>query len=220
MAHERILMRYGTLVFDCDGVIMDSNRVKSEAFHRIAQPWGERAASVLLEYHRAHGGISRHVKLRHFLEHIAQAPSDDEHLDILLQRYAKAVRNGLLTCAIAPGLGALRARTADARWMVVSGGLETELRSVFAERNIAHLFDGGIFGSPADKDMILTRERAHGNLTMPAVFLGDSRYDHDAARRAGLDFVFVSGWTEMEDWRAFVADYRLRAIDNIAQLEQ
>ena len=35
------LKKYKTLVFDCDGVILDSNRIKTEAFYRTTQKYGE-----------------------------------------------------------------------------------------------------------------------------------------------------------------------------------
>ena len=31
---------YKALVFDCDGVVLDSNRIKTEAFRIAALPWG------------------------------------------------------------------------------------------------------------------------------------------------------------------------------------
>ena len=34
--------------------------------------------------------------------------------------------------------------------------------------------------------------------------LGSCGYDYEAAQRACLDFVFVSGWTEFQDWKNFV----------------
>lgn len=36
------------------------------------------------------------------------------------------------------------------------------------------------------------------SLSVPALFLGDSKYDYQAASAAGLDFVFLSGWSEVE----------------------
>lgn len=185
-----------TLVFDCDGVILDSNRVKTEAFRRAALPWGEDAAEALVRHHVAHGGVSRYAKFRHFLDAIAPRDREGPDYDALLAAYAEAVRDGLLSCRIAEGLGALRAATPGARWMVVSGGDQGELRDVFARRGLAALFDGGIFGSPDPKDAICAREIAAGALEAPALFLGDSALDLATARAFGMAFVFVSGWSE------------------------
>lgn len=143
---------------------------------------------------------------------------DGPDLDALLVRYAAAVREGLRTCAVTPGLSDLRALTPGARWLIVSGGDQAELRAVFAARGLATLFDGGIFGSPDTKDTILAREQARGGIAAPALFLGDSRYDHEAASAAGLDFVFVSGWSEFSGWEAYCDACGIAHLARVADL--
>lgn len=219
------LRRYATFVFDCDGVLLDSNRLKTEAFRTAARPWGETAANALVAYHVANGGISRYVKFARFLdtillEHVPEpVPGrDGPGLDDMLAAYAQAVQTGLTTCAVADGLEELRAATRQARWLIVSGGDQCELRAVFAARGLADYFDGGIFGSPDTKDTILSRELAAGTIERPALFLGDSRLDHEAARRNGIDFVFVSSWTEFSDWRSYTAAQDIRCIHGIQDL--
>lgn len=212
---------YTTLVFDCDGVVLNSNKVKTDAFYQAALPYGEAAAQALVEYHVAHGGVSRYKKFAHFLEHIvpvaaAEQPGPD--LEALLQRYAAEVHDGLLNCEVAPGLEALREQTPNARWLIVSGGDQAELRDVFAQRGIAKWFDGGIFGSPDTKDDILARERHNGNIRQPALFLGDSKYDHQAASAARLDFVFLSDWSEVADWQAWCAGQHITIRQNMNEL--
>ena len=101
--------------------------------------------------------------------------------------------------------------------MLVSGADQQELRSVFATRNIAAWFDGGIFGSPDSKDDILRRELDNGNLSLPALFFGDSRYDHQAATGAGLDFVFVHGWTDVVGWQAYCDEHQIQTVETLAQ---
>lgn len=215
---------YTTLVFDCDGVVLDSNKVKTEAFYQATLPYGEAAAQAMVDYHVANGGVSRYKKFAHFLEQIAPniAPHHAEQqapdLEALLQAYAGHVREGLLSCEVAPGLETLREQTPCARWLIVSGGDQAELRDVFASRGIAEWFDGGIFGSPDTKDEILARELASGNIQRPALFLGDSKYDHQAASAAGLDFVFLSGWSEVERWEEWVSQQKIKSVVSLSEL--
>lgn len=190
------LQCYRTLVFDCDGVLLNSNMVKTQAFYRAALPYGEKAASELMDYHVRHGGISRYSKFDYFQREILAQPLDTSVRNKLLEAFATEVRKGLLTCEVAEGLEELRMATPDSRWMVVSGGDQSELREVFAIRQIDRFFNGGIFGSPDDKDTILSRETNVCNLMPPAIFFGDTKYDMEVAMRAGLDFVFVSKWSE------------------------
>lgn len=207
--------RYKSLVFDCDGVVLDSNKVKTRAFYKAALPYGEAAAQALVDYHVANGGVSRYKKFAYFIETIVPAFTTDvpgPGLDALLAGYAEAVRHGLLNCDVAAGLHELRAATPAVRWLIVSGGDQAELREVFEQRGLLPLFDGGVFGSPDTKDEILQRELVANRIQLPALFIGDSKYDYQAATAAGLDFVFLSGWSEVADWKRWVEAYKLACV--------
>ena len=212
---------YATLIFDCDGVVLDSNHIKTEAFRTAVLPWGAAAAEALVAHHVANGGVSRYAKFNHFLQEIVPALAAEGSgpgLDEMLAEFASAVRRGLRNCFVAAGLRELKETAPAGRWLVVSGGDQGELREVFAERGLADLFDGGIFGSPDEKKSILARELARGNIQMPAVYFGDSKYDYECAMDTGLDFVFVSGWSEVQDWQDFVAAKDLVTINRISDL--
>lgn len=194
---------YKTLIFDCDGVVLNSNKVKTDAFYQAVLSYGEQAAQALVEYHVANGGVSRYKKFAYFLNTLAPqhaAEISGPTLEELLDAYASHVLEGLLTCDIAKGIHELRKNNPNTNWLIVSGGDQAELRHVFTERGLAEYFDGGIFGSPDTKDEILEREINNGNIQQPALFFGDSKYDYQAANGAGLDFVFLTGWTEVEGW--------------------
>jgi phosphoglycolate phosphatase-like HAD superfamily hydrolase len=210
------LHRYRTLVFDSDGVVLDSNAVKTGAFYRTVLPWGEGPARALVDYHVSRGGISRYVKFKYFLEEIVHQPVTEAVMQHLLHTFTEEAMRGLVEAELAPGLEALRKATPHARWMVVTGGDQGELREVYARKNIAQWFDAGLFGSPDSKDEILVREIATGNLQLPAIFFGDSRYDHQAATRAGLDFIFVSGWTEFAEWASYCAEHGITVVERLA----
>ena len=213
------LPKYRSVVFDCDGVILNANSVKTKAFHSVAVQYGEAAAAALVAYHVEHGGRSRYQKFEYFIRTVIGRDPEPGELDALSNRFAEEVTNGLMRCEVAPGLERLREATPNTRWLVVSGGDQAELRHVFSLRGLAELFDAGIFGSPASKEQILERELSNKNLCLPAVFLGDTRYDYEVARKGGLDFIFLYSWTEVKDWRTFFGnrpDVTLRA--DIAQI--
>src|SRR5690554_6342572 len=121
---------YTTLVFDCDGVVLDSNKVKTKAFSQATSRYGEAAAQAMASYHVANGGASPYKKFAYFLEQIAPhyAKKQGPNLEALLQAYAGYVREGLVSCTVASGLEALREQTPNARWLIVSGGDQAELR--------------------------------------------------------------------------------------------
>jgi len=204
------LTEYKTFVFDCDGVILNSNRVKTEAFYKAALPFGEKAASLLVEYHVNNGGISRYKKFEWFLSK-TRGEIEPELLQGLLDSYAQYVRQGLNSCDVVNGLSEFRQATSGTKWLIVSGGDQNELREVFAERNISSFFDGGIFGSPDTKETILRREIDNNNISTPALFLGDSRYDHVASKDSNLDFLFLSYWTEFKSWEDYCSTHNIQS---------
>ena len=214
------IKQYKSIVFDCDGVVLDSNVVKTEAYFRTAKNLGasDADAQALVDYHVRLGGISRYHKFDYYLREILQQSATQEAIQILLDEFARELEVGLMHCEVAQGLLALREITPDANWMILSGGDQQEIRTLFAKRNLQSLFDGGLFGSPDNKDTVLAREKMNGNLQFPALFIGDSKYDYEAAIRAGLDFVFLRDWTEVADWRTYCEANQIKVLANIAAL--
>lgn len=212
--------KYKTIVFDCDGVVLDSNVVKTEAYFRVAKNLGatDAQAQMLVDYHVKLGGISRYHKFDWYLREVMQIPVTDAAIQVLLDEFSRELEVGLMECPIAEGLQALREATPNTNWMILSGGDQQEIRILFAKRKLGHLFDGGLFGSPDNKDTVLEREKSNGNLQLPALFIGDSKYDYEAATRAGLDFVFLSDWTEVADWKDYCKVNGFQVRNNISNL--
>lgn len=209
---------YKTFVFDCDGVIFDSNQIKTDAFNKVGLEFGSDAAKELVNYHLQHGGVSRYRKFEYFWVEILQRIYDANKIESLVSQYALQVCERLLHCSISLSLLDLRKSTQNASWMVVSGGNQAELEYIFTERKIAPLFNKGVFGSPSTKDEIIKREISSGRLEFPALFIGDSRYDHEVAKRAGMDFIFIYDWTEFSSWREYCEVHRLASYGSLADL--
>jgi phosphoglycolate phosphatase-like HAD superfamily hydrolase len=209
---------FRALVFDCDGVLLDSNKLKTEAFHKTALPYGDKAARALVSYHINNGGISRNHKFQHFIDEIISSGVTPPDINELLETYAVEANKGLLNCQISPFLNDLREKTFDKKWFIVSGGSQDELRKVFYKRSLSDLFDGGIYGSPATKDQILGHLKMKNLLELPSLFLGDSRYDHKAAKEAGLDFIFVSGWSEFKEWKQYCKSNEITHVNSLYDL--
>lgn len=200
------LAKYRAWLMDCDGVLLDSNRLKTDAFREVALEFGQAAADELVAYHVAHGGVSRHVKMRYLQERILGQAFDERLQARLVAAFAAKTKALLLECPVTEGcLELLDAAGRRASAFVISGGDQDELREVFAARGLAARFAGGIHGSPRAKLEIVDALRASHAYDRPAVFVGDNRADHEAAVRAEADFIFVHRYSEMTDWREYTA---------------
>ena len=216
----RPLAEYKTLVFDCDGVVLNSNQLKIQAYYDVAIKFGANAiqAQTLVAHHVKLGGISRYPKFEYFLREIMQQKVSEQAMQALLDSFTAEVKRLLMGCEIAPDLMRIREANPNAKWMIVSGGDQAELRDIFQLRGIDKLFNAGIFGSPDNKDAILAREVGLNHIIQPALFIGDSRYDHQASTNAGLDFVFLSDWTDVEGWQGYCASQKIVVFNHLGDL--
>lgn len=208
------LERFRAFVFDCDGVILDSNELKTEAFRQVASRFGHEPAERLVAHHRLHGGVSRFEKFRWLAADVLGRPGDEAIVDELVEEYGRRVRRGLETCPECPGATEALALCSEiGPCFLVSGGLEEELRAVFRARGLDGRFRG-IHGSPSSKSRIMAELRGRGEIASPTLFFGDSRIDAEVAEEYGCEFVFLHGRTEMPGWREWVRSRGLaRAAD-------
>lgn len=212
---------YEVIIFDCDGVILDSNSLKSDAFYNTVIKWGEGAAKKFVAYHKLNGGISRYLKFDYFFRNILEVEMDDKTYNSTLQEYADIVFDGLMNCEIAEGLVDLRNKNKSAQWFVASGGNEQELRRVFKKRNLEEIFNGGVFGSPTDKLEIVSRElKANISNKSKVLMLGDSLYDYKVAMENNIDFCFVNDWSEFSDGELYFEKLGVDIIGKLADLNE
>ena len=101
--------------------------------------------------------------------------------------------------------------------MVASGGDQEEIRYLFKKNKIDLFFSEGIYGSPSSKHEIIEKKLKNHNF-LPALFLGDSLYDIQTAKKYDLDFVFIHGWTDLEGWEKVCDDYGLDYIEKVKDL--
>ena len=208
-----------TIIFDCDGVILNSNQVKSKAYHKVASShYGDEYATLLVEYLSRNAGNPREYFFNHFLNNIVPQNVSGPGIEELLTEVAEEIIKGLMECEISQSLFNLRKKLPDTKWMVVSGGVERELISVFQEREIYDLFDGGIYGGPLSKDEILDSLIKQGSINFPAVFLGDSKYDYEVSSRFNLDFLFISDWSDFDDWQKYCETNKILFIKSMNNL--
>ena len=209
---------YTHVFFDCDGVILDANVIKSNAFYEVAlSRFGKEIAEDFKKYHEEKGGISRFKKFNHLLSTTSYL-SNSITIESLLDDYEKLILEKLLNCNVVNGLDDLRKENPDQSWYIVSGGSQKELLHIFAKKQINSYFDGGIYGSPDDKKTIIKNILKSNLNNSNKVFIGDSKYDFDVAKSFNFDFIFASKWTQLKNWREFCSTNNINFISDISYL--
>lgn len=180
------------VIFDFDGVIVDSNPIKIGAFIAMYRDHGEAFCAEIAAYYRLYAGISRVAKFRHIEEAMLGRTVDDERIAELAQRFSELVEDAVTACPTIPGaLEFVRAHAGDRPLFVASGTPEVELQRIVARRGWAPLFTE-VRGSPTHKTEVV-RDIVAANGLSPAetVMVGDALTDLEAARANGLPFIGV-----------------------------
>ncbi|MGE5373188.1 MAG: HAD family hydrolase [Solirubrobacterales bacterium] len=211
------LASYNTIILDCDGIILDSNSIKTDAFYEVALVYGQEAARSLAAYHKQNGGISRYLKFQYFFREILGKDQADREIQAAIDHYGELVRARLATCNLTEGLLAFLDSIPDhIPKYVVSGGNEAEVREALQQQGLGRYFRD-IWGSPATKDEIFGREIDTRTLVPPMLYIGDSIYDYECASRYGMGFIFVYQYTEVQNWQDFFENKSVTVYQNLAE---
>ena len=79
------------IIFDFDGVILESATIKTDAFAEVVRDYPRDQAEAFVQYHMSHMGISRHVKFRYFIEEILHEAYSDEKEQVLADKFSNIV---------------------------------------------------------------------------------------------------------------------------------
>ena len=203
------LKSYKNLIFDCDGIILNSNKIKTEAFKEVVYHYGKEAADELVKFHVMNGGISRYEKFSYFFETIASNHNLDKNsinVEKLIENYGSKVQKKLHTCEISAQIMQYR-KYSNGFWYIVSGSDQNELIKIFKEKKLQNSFNGGIYGSPLSKDEIFKNIfKDKMDEISKSIYIGDSKYDYLSAKKIGVDFVFLSKWSEFKDIENYAKD--------------
>jgi len=182
-------MALSCIVFDCDGVILESVSVKTRAFARIAEPFGAECVDRLVMYHKAHGGVSRYKKFEWLYREVLGREITQEELTALGRRFAEIAFEEVCRCDLVPGVAAVLKRWQGRVPMYVcSGAPHEELHAILQGRGLDQYF-AGIYGSPPAKAELLRGIIDQAGVDpATAVMIGDSVTDREAAALVGLLF--------------------------------
>ena len=153
---RKSLQVYDFLIFDCDGVILDSNSIKSEAFRYSLMGYPTDAIDELMEFHHQHGGISRYVKFEYFFSKILGNIAFEQELKNVLNHFQTYVFDRLIECPLVPGIEEILIYLSNQqkRCFVISGADEVELHQILSAHALIGYFET-VFGSPATKTEIM-----------------------------------------------------------------
>lgn len=177
------------IFWDFDGVIKDSVEVKTLAFVKLFETFGEEIAERVREHHEANGGMSRFDKVPLYLQWAGEEPSQHRAREFCDQ-FSRLVLQGVIDAPWVGGVESyLRNNQHRQIFVLVSATPQDELEQILQALDLKRCFEE-VFGAPIRKrDAISMTLAAHGFDPHVCLMVGDARADIDAAEANQVPFL-------------------------------
>lgn len=177
------------IIFDFDGVILESAVIKTEAFAKVVEPYPKDKAETFVDYHVNHMGISRHVKFKYFIEEILKEEYTEDKEKALADEFERIVYERVMSCSFVPGAKEfLEQYYQKVDFYIASGTPDGEMHRIIRGRNIEKYFKA-VYGTPLQKHEIIELIIDQYNYNREEmIFVGDANTDLKAANSAGIIF--------------------------------
>jgi phosphoglycolate phosphatase-like HAD superfamily hydrolase len=165
------------IVFDFDGVILESVDIKTRAFRDLFKDYPDHLESIV-RLHLDNTGMSRFDKFKIICADYLGRPPDDGELTRLGEAFSRFVYREILHCPFVPGAYEfLEKRSRQYEMFLASATPQDELSDIVNRRELDRFFED-VYGSPRGKDEILRgilrKKQFHPS---EVVFIGDAADD-------------------------------------------
>jgi phosphoglycolate phosphatase-like HAD superfamily hydrolase len=190
---EEIVSKKKIVIFDFDGVLVDSVHVKADAFFQMYQKYGSSLADKVRSHHLENGGMSRFAKFRYYQETFLGEKVKPEVIDTLSIQFSSLVVEKIILSSWIPGAEIfLKFLYKKSKFcMINSATPQDEIDLIIHKRQMGKYFSG-VFGSPASKaDNLQKIVDQFSTNPSQIIFFGDALADWNAACEMGISFVGV-----------------------------
>lgn len=178
------------IIFDFDGVILESAQIKTEAFSYLVRDLPEKQQKQFVEYHRKNMGISRYTKFQYLVEEILHKTYSKEEEQRYSSSFNQIVMEQIIKCPFVPGAEEfLKRNHKKLQLFIASGTPIEELNLILEKRNLKDYFTEA-YGTPMKKDQITEQiQNKYHLFASEIIFVGDAIVDKETAEKEKLIFI-------------------------------
>ncbi|MFA5097257.1 MAG: HAD family hydrolase [Candidatus Margulisiibacteriota bacterium] len=177
------------IIFDFDGVIVESMGIKADGFAHIFRDRPDKVAQIV-EYHLAHGGMGRMEKFENIYRLFLNKKINEKEKLSLSKDLTDYVYKKVVECPFVTGAKEFLQKHKDEyKFFIVSGTPDGEIKSIVNDRGLSPYFIE-VLGSP-DKKSVLNRRILQNYSLKPdeTAFVGDSIDDYEGIKDTGIIFI-------------------------------
>jgi phosphoglycolate phosphatase-like HAD superfamily hydrolase len=186
-----ILKEKQVIIFDFDGVLVDSLNIKTNAFSELYKSHGISIQEKVIQYQNQNGGINRFDKFKYFHKHFLGKNLTESELNSLSIDFKNLVINKLKKIKINKSLMLILEfiRFKRIPMYCISASPIDELTEILKYKEMSCFFKK-IYGGGASKEknfsiLSLEEDVSYSNM----VYIGDSKIDLESSRNRKIDFI-------------------------------
>jgi HAD superfamily hydrolase (TIGR01549 family) len=184
---------YNAFIFDFDGVLVDSVEVKTKAFAKLFEKYGQEVQSKVMEHHRNHSGMARKDKFIHYFREFLNKVPNENQLQKLCTEFSHIVAEQVVSASEIPGAEVFLIKWCqNIKSFINSATPDHEIHEIIKRRGWQKYFKE-ILGSGNSKTENLKYLLKKFELdSSTCLFFGDAVSDFEAAKNCGLDFLGIA----------------------------
>lgn len=178
------------ILWDFDGVIIDSMTIREYGFREIFKNFDKQSVDKLIQYHNNNGGLSRFHKIEYFFSNILKQTITQNEILQYADKFTTIMRQELINPKhlIIETVKFIKNNYKNYNFHIVSGSENNELNYLCRKLNLSQYFIS-IHGSPTLKNNLvldlITNYKYNLNET---ILIGDSINDYEAAIANKIEF--------------------------------
>ena len=182
-------MEIKNIIFDFDGVILNSHNVKTDAFEKIFNKYGKSIGKKAKNYHLKNAGKSRYLKFKYILNNVLKYKSSKKIMEYLDKEFSNYCDNKILKLKISKYLlRYLKKNYKKKNFFISTGTPQKKIEEIIKKKKIKKFFKK-IYGSPDKKIEHINKIILKYENKSKTVFIGDSEEDYKSAKICGIDFL-------------------------------
>ena len=189
LQNKMLLEEIKIIILDFDGVVIESNEIKTEAFRYVFGRFPDHA-DAMMAYHELNVSQSRFIKFDHLLM-LLGCTGDEILKNELSKLFSEYVFEKMMKASLVVGAEQfLKEMTQKFPVYLASVTPDEELQKILSRRQLAHWFRA-VYGCPpwTKSDAIIDILKREKSNPINALLIGDSAGDQRAAKQTGVPFL-------------------------------
>ena len=183
---------YSNIIFDFDGVILNSHLVKTNAFYYVFSKYGKKVGNSAVKLHLKNMGKARTYKFNLINKYLLNNSLKNKDLKIIEKVFKDHILKRIFKMEINKNLINFIENSKNKNFYISTGTNQEEIKKICKKKRIFKSFSG-IYGSPKTKITHINSIIKNNKINKKDVlFIGDSLSDYKAANACGINFVCKS----------------------------